>query len=553
MTGWGRVDRRSGRGLGRRALHRAVAGGLAAAGLAGSGGLGGGVVAGAAPAGVVPLEAVLPASNVGVNEAFRAMPFARLCGAGWTRWTVQWFNLQPAPGPLNAHYFRDAQGRSVLEESVRQGMKVAAMVLGTPEWAAQTPGLKAGSSVPRGLYEPVFVDGRPNQANTWGAFIFQLAESYRGLLDVLEIWNEVELPAHGSNAMYHTWAGSPADYYQLLKVASLAAKAANPGARIVTAPYAYFRDKQEGRAAALPFFEGFVAALRADPLGASVFDVFALNAYRNPHDLWDRFYGGGPQLVEAADRVGFRARLDALGAGDKPIWITETNSMPYDDPLPGWDPASRNDRFRITLDEQASYVLQAYALGLCAGYEKVFFQAMQDDPYPVPDELWGLVRHSGERENADPARVRPAFVAYQLAARYLGDADRSQLFVQLRPDSQGYARYVARYAWAAHLAVFQKGTRRTSVLWNGTAEPLPVALRSWGAAAGIVDKYGQTSPVTPDERGHVHLTLGPASRHFDLFGGDPPGYFYVGGSPLLVVEEGVPSDAPVEAPGFQPA
>jgi hypothetical protein len=44
------------------------------------------------------------------------------------------------------------------------------------------------------------------------------------------------------------------------------------------------------------------------------------------------------------------------------------------------------------------------------------------------------------------------------------------------------------------------------------------------------------------------VTLAPASRHFDLFGGDPPGYFYVGGSPLIVVEQGVPGDAPVTAP-----
>ncbi|MGH2367604.1 MAG: hypothetical protein ACRDI2_05345, partial [Chloroflexota bacterium] len=134
------------------------------------------------------------AQQFGVNEAFRAAKFAERSGAGWTRWTVQWFNVQPQPGELNVHYFRDQEGRSILEQQVKAGFKVAAMVLGTPEWAAETPGLKTGTSVPKGLYAPVFIDGQPNPENTWGAFMFRLAERYQGLLDVFEVWNEVEIP-----------------------------------------------------------------------------------------------------------------------------------------------------------------------------------------------------------------------------------------------------------------------------------------------------------------------------------------------------------------------
>jgi hypothetical protein len=108
--------------------------------------------------GVTPLPAVEPAEAFGVNEAFRAMRFGAISGAGWTRWTVQWFNVQPEPGTFNHHYFRDHYGESVLEAQVRAGTKVAAVVIGTPEWAATAPGLKTGTSVPVGLYEPVFVD-----------------------------------------------------------------------------------------------------------------------------------------------------------------------------------------------------------------------------------------------------------------------------------------------------------------------------------------------------------------------------------------------------------
>jgi hypothetical protein len=262
--------------------------------------------------------------------------------------------------------------------------------------------------------------------------------------------------------------------------------------------------------------------------------------------------GGVPDAAEAADRKGFRQRLNELGALRKRIWLTEINAMPYDDAVPGWDPAGRDDGFRITMDEQASYVLQAYAIALCAGYDKVFFQAMQDDPYPVPDELWGLTRFSPDMDNADAGRVRPAFVAYQLAAKYLGgaDPDRADLYVRTRPDPKKERQYASRYEWAQHLAMFQRGDQRAYVLWNGTGAPANVSVKAWGTECSVVDKYGQESAIAPDGAGNLTVSLDPASRHFDLFGGDPAGYYYIGGSPLIIVEKGVPGDAPVQAPGF---
>ncbi|HEV2125773.1 MAG TPA: hypothetical protein VGW38_23710, partial [Chloroflexota bacterium] len=227
------------------------------------------------------------------------------------------------------------------------------------------------------------------------------------------------------------------------------------------------------------------------------------------------------------------------------------NAMPYDDELPGWEPGAKNDGFRITMDEQAGYVLQAYAVALCAGYDKIFFQALQDDPYPVPDELWGLVRFHDDPANDDPGRVRPAFVAYQLAARYMGDAERAALFVRTRSDPQRYKRYASRYEWAQHLAVFQKGTQRASVLWNGTASASQVSLPATGISgvARLIDRYGGESPLLASG-GRYTVTLASATRHFKLFGGDPPGYHYIGGPPLIIVEEDVPPDAPMGAPGF---
>ena len=66
------------------------------------------------------------------------------------------------------------------------------------------------------------------------------------------------------------------------------------------------------------------------------------------------------------------------------------------------------------MEQQSSFVLQAMALGLTAGYERMAIHSLTDRD--TSDELWGLVRNDGT--------LRPAFVAYQTAARYLGGADR---------------------------------------------------------------------------------------------------------------------------------
>ncbi len=222
--------------------------------------------------------------------------------------------------------------------------------------------------------------------------------------------------------------------------------------------------------------------------------------------------------------------------------------MPYDDTqVEGWEPSRRNDGLRITQAEQASFVLQAYALGIAAGYETLFWQAMQDDRPPVPDELWGLVRYHPDPSNVDPARVRPAYTAYQVATRYLSEAERVELLTVDRADSAGYRARAPRYQWWIHYVMFQKGTRRTGVLWNGGGSPVRVSLPKRGESAKVVDKLGQETPLQAQGDRWV-LSLEAASRRATAFGGDPPGYFFVGGSPLLLVEEGVPAGSPVERP-----
>src|SRR5690606_1269886 len=96
-----------------------------------------------------------------------------------------------------------------------------------------------------------------------------------------------------------------------------------------------------------------------------------------------------------------RAILERFGQGKKSIWVGEFNASPRRDPEGGI-----NAPFEITLEQQADYIVQASALALAAGVERLAVYRLYDDNFtPGQTEPWGLVRYDGT--------LRPAFYAYQ--------------------------------------------------------------------------------------------------------------------------------------------
>ena len=180
-------------------------------------------------------------AHFGVNEGFNAAGLAWQLGARWTRWIVEWSEVQRyGEGTFNSDddqntYNIDAE---TLRQDIRHGFKVMAVLKSTPAWAQLDPS-KAVRSVPRGLDLPI-----DDPANVWATFVRWMASRYAGRIDTWAIWNEVEIPSIGPNAVYNTWAGTLEQYCRLLKVAWQAAHEVNPNARIVLAPYSYHRDKE---------------------------------------------------------------------------------------------------------------------------------------------------------------------------------------------------------------------------------------------------------------------------------------------------------------------
>ncbi|HEX2516800.1 MAG TPA: glycosyl hydrolase [Chloroflexota bacterium] len=466
---------------GRRELLGALGAG---AGIASGLGLPGAAVARAQGPGIAVTDAD---GRLGAVEAFRAAGTGLVEGAGvrWERLTFWWRGLQEGPGaPLNPFYFPLEN----VDAERERGMEVVGLLVNTPDWAAADPS-RGGTSVPRNLYLP-----HDHPENYWGRFVRQVVELYRGRIDSWIIWNEPDITPNAPNAAYFLWAGSPADYYQLLKVAALNARAANPGVKILSAAVTYWTDIHLQRE---QWFSRFLAEVAADPTAGpngQYFDVCALNLYTNPQNLYTV-----PHLYHQLMRErGF----------DKPVWITETNVVPHDDPVNAGSPLSTRAQMRASLDEQADFTVQALAMGLAAGAQRIEVYKMKDGD---GDEINGqaLLREDLSR--------RPAYGAFQVGAQHFSRHDSARLY------APGDLRQV----------VFDSRARRVNVLWSAAPQALSVRVPVSGDGQALfVDRSGDSYPVRASGDA-FEVELRPATANTNL---EDPGTYLIGGRPVLLVE-----------------
>ncbi|HET7767498.1 MAG TPA: DUF5722 domain-containing protein [Chloroflexota bacterium] len=468
------------------------------------------IAADGTPAGISVLPAWTGADRgrfFGATETIWQSRRAQVAGVRWSRVVFYWSEIQPGgPREWRAPFYLPDR---MINKERQNGIEVVGLLMNTPRWAQSAPG-DGTRSVPSGLDRHV-----DDPSNLWAAFVRRMAAEYRGRIDTWIIWNEMDIRPAGPNSQYYTWAGDENDYARLLRVASLAARQGNPNAKIVFGATTYWADQNDNRPL---FVERTLAALSVDPEAPRqryYFDAAAINLYTSPDDL------GRVAAV-------YRAIFERFGLS-APLWLTETNATPYDDPMKGL--GREQNGLRVTLDQQAAYVVQAFAMGLAAGYERMAFHSTMDRS--TDDEVWGLVRNDGT--------LRPAFVAYQTAARHL---------------SGGHARFAGRERaqwrwpaggfvpnWQAYLVAVERlgpeGGELVSVVWNGDGEPRTVFLPVRSEQATLVDKYGRPQPLVRDGD-RWRLTLAPATAHSPI---DPEGYYFIGGDPLVLVERGVSGSA----------
>lgn len=454
-------------------------------------------------------------------------------GVGWNRWAFYWNDVEPSPGAFNY----TSQDATVAEDHAH-GLKILGVLFGTPEWAsenARVQGLPAprlgqrsypeptrlqalrvnGASEasettapPRGLEQPVFADGTDtpgpektiNPNNPWARFVFNTVQRYRGRVQAWEVWNEPDFIPRGSTGWFGFWSGDVQGYARLLKVAYLAAKAADPNATVVMGSMAYWFQND--------FFPRLLAELKRDPEAAAhgyYFDATGWHWYSRASLLYER-------------TLWVRESLQSSGIGEKPVWITETTlpvcgDVGIKEQVPCDPGAHRGD-----VNNQAAFILQALAYAQAAGVERVFVFQLFDDTLG-PGEYFGLVRNSGV--------PRPAFKALQLATTYFRDLRQAYR----TPYNGGKIELVT---------LLSQDGQRVRVVWNQQGALLSTGLPVEGTSPRVVSQDGPANPADTRQGALFSLAL-PAATLDDVPG--PYVDYIVGGKPYLFIEGDV-SGAP---------
>jgi hypothetical protein len=459
------------------------------------------------------------ATRFGIAEGYRNPTAFADSGATWQRLVVPWRAIQPN-GPDDFSNLGNTLPASEIRAELDRGVKLSGLLQFTPTWAAANPDL-GERSPPRNLDLPI-----DDPRNYWARFVYETVRFYSGQIDEWIIWNEPEFRVGDEGAGgSHTWMGTDEEFARLLEVGYLSAKRANPNAVVAFPGTSYWVDQNHNRS---QFYERVLNILASDPDAARnhfYHDVLALNLYRTPDDIL-RVHG----VFTAIQR---RFNLDL------PVWLTETNAMPTDDrAIAPCDHAA--DFIRTTLEQQANFAVQAMAMASAAGFARAGFYQMIDDNACAQPAVWGVVRDDGSR--------RPVADTLRTALRTFGGFTRAR-FAPLTRAEQRWAIWPEDPAsywpnWQVYRVVFDlSGDRRLTVLWNGDGQVQCVHSARSGGPAQVQDKRGTGLPAT-EAGGAWRVDLPPATAHFQ---DDPSGYYFIGGDPVLLLEEGVAADAPIGA------
>lgn len=440
-------------------------------------------------------------------------------GATFNRWPLYWSGVEVAPG----EFYWPRVDATVIGD-VTHGLNSNVILMGTPCFyredrcnvAAAAPVERPEGQLmltapetarPDGLYDPVFTDGSDapgpgksiNPSNAWARFVFTVVTRYKpggelaasqgwgpdAGVRVWEIWNEPDL------AFF--WDGTPQEYARLLKVAYMAAKQADPQARVMFGGLVYFEEDA--------FLEIVLREFDRDPLAAAYsyfHDIVAVHNYFHSWSSWWYVY----RTEETLGRRGLH----------KEIWLNESGVPAWDDyPGPNWDPYSA---YRGTKSETADFIIQSAFYATFAGADALFhFQlydgcgnqpAGTDFPYhtgelcdvynPCAGDAFGLFSNPTDaacfRQHPSPESPRLVFDAFRLLSQEFQGVEP---LWRLRPG--GADPLNGPMEW---IAFYRPETRaRVLGLWARFGAPQTAVVPAAGTSARLMWPDGKTEVRTP--------------------------------------------------------
>lgn len=144
----------------------------------------------------------------------RSFELAAQAGIGWVRFGIGYGLVSPRPGVLR---YEEAGFDAQVRKARQEGLQILGTLAFATSWNTTAP-----ETLPPGA-DPTHFPPRDYQA--WADYVFQTVSRYKDDIEYWEVWNEPDLQSF--------WAGTPAQYAELLAVTYNAIKQANPQAKVV--------------------------------------------------------------------------------------------------------------------------------------------------------------------------------------------------------------------------------------------------------------------------------------------------------------------------------
>jgi hypothetical protein len=361
-------------------------------------------------------------------------------GAGWTRWRIDWDDvepLEPQPGrpPSYRWQWNDGRLRNV---AAGAGVRLLINVADAPTWAASEPCAQ--------IY--------PDRLDEYARFLTDLVNHYKGppyFVRHWELFNEPDYDgSRGCTKGYAAWGNEPIRYVQMLQVAYPAIKAADPEATVILGGLAYDAFVETDGVFLRYFIDGVI-----ENGGVQYLDALNIHYFTWSRWEWERWTPENPPTCGIVDD-GVGTPYDAYGVDviaklnhfgnrmfichgvQKPIWLTELGRPDYP-----WNPD--------WLIGQARYAIQGHVRALSVGVEQVTWYALS-----TPSEQFGF------QLLTDDWTPKPSFYAYQtLTSELIGHEYASTLDLA---DGEGYVFQDASHrektvAWGSGTLAFAPAGR----------------------------------------------------------------------------------------------
>jgi hypothetical protein len=336
---------------------------------------------------------------------------------------------------------------------------------------------------------------------------------------VWEIWNEPDYPLF--------WSGSITDYARLLKVAYLVAHSIDAETQIMFGGLIF--NSEDGT----NYLARVLAIFQDDPFSAQHNWYMDLVAVHNYNYAW---------------RSGWLVRWvrETLRAYElvRPIWLNETGAPVWDDyPGPTWAQTPDERVLRVTLAQQAWFLIQSAVYAWYEGADVIFFHQLYDDcgnQAPGTDfapgdrqsgDAFGIYRNDAHAlcfsQHPEPGSARPVAQAFRLLAHVFGNAKFNSVEMLALEDNNAIA------------FAFDIETARVTVLWNITLEDSKVRIPASSGSA-MLCLLERSSGILPVETG-IYQVNAPAAVVDDFPFLNPGDVAGIGGVPLLIIEGQVPA------------